>query len=143
MLARFLIVVLTLAAASPVVAQDASARLASLPGLARVFGELHHIRRLCEPEREADVWRDRMKRLIDLEQPSYELREQMVGAFNDGYSTAVERFPVCDADAEGYAASRASTGAAIVASLAAPLYAAASARDDDSGVNITRGGDQQ
>lgn len=65
-----------------------AARRAALVGLAEIFGELHHIRRTCEPSREADVWRDRMKRLIDLEQPAFDLRDEMVDNFNEGYAAA-------------------------------------------------------
>ena len=103
-----------------------------------IFGELHHIRRLCEPDREGDVWRDRMKRLIDLEQPSFDLREEMVGSFNDGYSSAQSRFAFCDRDAEDYAAARALTGEALVSNLSASLYEAERGEEDDS-VNIVRG----
>ena len=49
---------------------------------------MHHIRRTCDPDREGDFWRNQMKRLIDLEQPSFELRDAMVSAFNGGYTSA-------------------------------------------------------
>ena len=132
-----------LVAALPAAAQeDYRARSAALTGLSRIFGELHHIRRMCEPAREGDAWRDRMKRLIDLEQPSFDLREEMVGAFNDGYRSAQDRFSFCDRNAEDYAAARAVTGEALVASLSAPLIAAERGEDAE-GVNVFRGGDPQ
>lgn len=122
---QFISIVAVLAAA-PAFAQgsDYGARQRELISLAQIFGELHHVRRACDPDREADVWRNRMKRLIDLEQPSFEAREQMVGAFNDGYVSAQARFPYCDRDAEDYAAARAYAGEALVSNLTAPLYAA-------------------
>lgn len=133
------LLVLTMLSALPAAAQDDyEARRAALTGLSQIFGELHHIRRLCEPDREGDVWRDRMKRLIDLEQPSFDLREEMVGSFNDGYSSAQSRFAFCDRDAEDYAAARALTGEALVSNLSASLYEAERGEEDDS-VNIVRG----
>jgi uncharacterized protein (TIGR02301 family) len=125
--------------ATPAVAQeDFEARGSNLIGLSRIFGELHHIRRMCDPDREGDVWRNRMKRLIDLEQPSFDLRELMVGAFNDGYTAAQDRFSYCDNDSEDYAAARASVGEALVSSLTAPLYSAERGYDDPS-VVVVRG----
>lgn len=126
--------------ATPAAAQegDYGARQRGLVSLAQIFGELHHIRRTCDPDREADVWRNRMKRLIDLEDPSFDVREQMVGAFNDGYVSAQARFPYCDRDAEDYAAARAYAGEALVSNLTAPLYGAERG-DDPDGVNVFRG----
>lgn len=142
MLKRILLV-LTVLLISPAAAEESyEARRAALTGLSRIFGELHHIRRLCEPEREADVWRDRMKRLIELEQPAFDLREELVGSFNDGYLSAQSRFAYCGRDAEDYAAARALTGEALVASLSAPLYAAERGEEDES-VFVVRGADAQ
>ena len=133
------LLVLTMLSALPAAAQDEyEARRAALTGLSQIFGELHHIRRLCEPEREGDIWRERMKRLIDLEQPAFDLREAMVGSFNDGYSSAQSRFAYCDRDAEDYAAARALTGEALVSNLTASLYAEERGEEDDS-VNVVRG----
>lgn len=140
---RRLFLIAALLAAFPAAAQESyEARRAGLTGLARIFGELHHIRRMCAPEREADVWRDRMKRLIDLEQPAFDLRESMVGSFNDGYSSAQSRFAYCERDAEDYAAARAVTGQALISSLSAPLYTEDQMQDAE-GVNVFRGGDPQ
>lgn len=142
MLKRLILVLIALGAL-PAAAQDEyEARRAALSGLSQIFGELHHIRRLCEPDREGDIWRDRMKRLIDLEQPSFDLREEMVGAFNDGYSRAQSRFAYCDRDAEDYAAARAMTGEALVSNLTASLYEAERGEDDAS-VNVVRGAEVQ
>lgn len=129
-----------LAAAAPAAAQNADygARQRGLVSLSQIFGELHHVRRTCDPDREADVWRNRMKRLIDLEEPSFEVREQMVAAFNDGYVSAQARFPYCDRYAEDYAASRAYAGEALVSNLTAPLYAAQYG-EDAGDVAVIRG----
>lgn len=118
--------ILALVLAAPAAAQEADygARQRELVSLAQIFGEMHHIRRTCDPEREADVWRNRMKQLIDLEEPAFDIREQMVGAFNEGYVSAQARFPYCDRGAEDYAAARAYAGEALVSNLTAPLYEA-------------------
>jgi uncharacterized protein (TIGR02301 family) len=132
-----------LLAAAPAVAQENfEARRGALTALSNIFGALHHVRRVCDPEREGDLWRNQMKRLIELEQPPSDLREEMVGAFNDGYTSAQGRVEYCDNDAEDYAAARAATGREIVSSLASPLYAAARGEEDDS-VDVVRGGEIQ
>lgn len=131
--------IVSLAACAAVAAGAASAqsieayqqRQADLSALAAVFGELHHIRRNCEPRLEADVWRERMKRLVDLEQPQFEVRETMVKSFNKGYSAAQQHFPDCSRRARDHAAARAVQGEAIIARLSAPLREAA-AQDENA-----------
>jgi uncharacterized protein (TIGR02301 family) len=142
MIKRLVVILIFLASLPAAAEEDYAARRAALTGLSRVLGELHHIRRMCEPDREADIWRDRMKRLVDLELPAFDLREEMVGAFNDGYVSAQTRFPYCDRVAEDYAAARAVEGEAIVADLTAPLYEAERG-EDAVGVNVFRGDDPQ
>jgi uncharacterized protein (TIGR02301 family) len=129
---------LALLAAPAAAEDDYQARRAALSGLSLIFGELHHIRRLCAPAREGDYWRDQMKRLIELEEPSFDLREDMVRAFNDGYASAQGRFSDCSRRADDYAAARAGAGEAFVARLTAPLVEAARGADDE-GVAVYRG----
>lgn len=129
---------LTLATASAG-AQDLETyqqRQRDLVSLAELFGELHHLRRTCEPRMEADVWRDRMKQLMTLEEPQDAEREQMVGKFNAGYQGAQSRYPVCDRRARDYAAGRASQGDVIVRRLSDALLAGA---DNDSGPKLVVG----
>lgn len=109
---------------APALAQTAAdfrQRQNDLVELASVFGELHHIRRLCEPRREGDVWRERMKRLVELEQPAFEAREEMVKRFNAGYQNAGGHFRHCDRRARDHAAGRASFAQTLVDRLSAPL----------------------
>ncbi|MEQ8935805.1 MAG: TIGR02301 family protein [Amphiplicatus sp.] len=126
MLKRF---ILAMFAAALTFAQGAGAqeinyaqRSRDLLALSRVFGELHHIRRACEAWGEEEVWRNRMRKLVELESPQPELRDQMVAAFNDGFRTAEQRFPYCDRAARDYAAASAAEGDAVTARLTAPLY---------------------
>ena len=101
---------------------DYAQRSRDLLTLSRVFGELHHIRRACEAWGEEEVWRNRMRKLVELESPQPELRDQMVAAFNDGFRAAEQRFPYCDREARDYAAASAAEGDAVTARLTAPLY---------------------
>ena len=101
-----------------------------LIALSGVFGEMHHIRRSCEPRVEADIWRDRMKKLVELEEPTVTVRNEWVASFNAAYKRAQSRFPYCDRSARDYAAARAREGERIVARLMTPLY---EAMNDDNG----------
>ncbi|MFQ5563329.1 MAG: TIGR02301 family protein [Parvularculaceae bacterium] len=118
--------------------KDYQRRVGDLAALSGIFGELHHIRRTCEPRLEADVWRDRMKQLIDLEDPQADARERMVKAFNAGYARAQQRFPYCDGAARDYAATRAAEGDVIVERLTAPLYEALRESDERPEVSSPR-----
>ena len=131
---RIILAFVMLCLAAPASAQFRSPedRNDALVSLARIFGEMHHIRRLCGRGDEDDIWRERMKRVIELEAPSFEQRERMVLAFNDGYVSAQGRFPDCTSEAESYAASRAATGEALVSNIAASARAAALGPIDES-----------
>lgn len=115
--------ILALIAAAPVSAQeiDYRQRAEDLTALSRIFGELHHIRRNCDRD-EAEIWRSRMQKLIDLEMPQAEVREQMVIAFNDGFRIGESHYEYCDRDARNRAASIAVQGDRIATRLIEPLY---------------------
>lgn len=110
--------------ARPLAAEDRdyAGRARDLTALSRIFGELHHIRRSCEPRSEADVWRNRMRKLIELEMPQPALQQDMVEAFNKAYRSAEAAFPYCDRDARDRAAALAANGDEIASRLMAPLY---------------------
>ena len=115
-----------LAAAPTATAQQSLAqyqqRKTDLVALSGLFGELHQIRRLCEPRLEGDAWRERMKKLIELEEPQPQLRDDMVASFNKGYRAAGQHFQSCSRRARDHAAARAVQGETIIARLTAPLY---------------------
>ncbi len=129
---RFVIAVTltAIALASTVASPSASAqdfasyqqRQKDLVAISAVFGALHHIRRTCEPRFEGDMWRDRMKRLVELEEPQTAARQEMVTSFNKAYRDAQRRYVVCDRRARDHAAVRAQQGDDIIARLTAPLY---------------------
>ncbi len=142
MVRRFILSLAAIAAfVSPAFAleEDYRARQENLIELSKILGELHHVRRMCSPRREADVWRERMKRLVSLEEPADSQKAQMVAAFNDGYRSAQNAFRTCDRGAEDFAAARAEQGEARIHSLTAPLYEAL--REDETAVTVSRGGD--
>jgi len=119
--------VFALQAATPAFTQDFEdyqRRQSDIIAIAATFGDLHHIRRHCAPRREGDVWRERMKKLVELEEPQAAMREKMVTAFNNAYRNTQRRFPTCDRRARDYAAARAAQADAIVTRLMAPLYEA-------------------
>ena len=97
-------------------------RQSDLTSLSSVFGSLHYIRRICEPRIEANIWRERMKEIIKLEDPAPKQRDDMVAAFNAAYNEAQRRYPRCSRRAEDFAAMRAAMGNDYVARLAGPLY---------------------
>ena len=114
------------AVAAPASAQDLETyqqRQRDLASLAELFGELHHLRRTCDPRYEADTWRERMKKLLDLEEPQAAEREALIQQFNKGYRAAQSRHPSCDRRARDYAAARAAQGDAVVDRLSASLRA--------------------
>ena len=112
---------LSLGSAAAQTLESYQQRQQDLSALAGLFGELHHIRRTCEPRLEGDAWRDRMKKLMELEEPQSGEREAMVQAFNKGYRDAQRRYPSCDRRARDYAAGRSAEGDAIVARLTQSL----------------------
>lgn len=103
-------------------AEDYRRRQADLASISQIFGELHHIRRHCDPRREADLWRERMKRMIELEEPTESQQQELVRAFNRGFQGAQARYPSCDRRARDYAAARAMEGDGVLRRLAEPLY---------------------
>ena len=120
-----LICSLCLGAALPAFAQSASdyrQRQADLTALSEIFGELHFIRRTCEPRTEADLWRDTMKKMVALEEPTATLRATMASSFNKGYRSAQANFPACDRRARDYAALKALQGDSVLRRLSEPLY---------------------
>lgn len=130
---------------APAFAQDLERyleRQTDLKALASLFGELHHLRRTCEPRAEADIWRERMKRMIDLEEPQEVVREDLVAKFNAGYRGAQRRYPTCDRRSRNYAAGRAAEGDIVVRRLMASLEEAHETQIERSPLLIQPDGEQ-
>ncbi|MEM9014766.1 MAG: TIGR02301 family protein [Pseudomonadota bacterium] len=138
---RIVLATALFAAAVPAAAEDYQVRVNDLVTISSVFGELHHIRRTCAPQREGQIWRDRMRKLIDLEVPQSAVRERMVAAFNTGYRGAQDRYRYCDREARDYAAARAAAGDTVINRLMAPLYT--SVGETGELPTVWRGGENQ
>ena len=119
-----LMIVVADAAATSAAAQDEAyqRRQRDLIALSTVFGKLHHFRRLCQPGRESQLWRDRMKEVIDYEEPPATTRAAMIKGFNLGFKAVEKDYQTCNRRVDDLATDEASRGEAIIASLKAPLY---------------------
>lgn len=96
-------------------------RQQDLTTLSGIFGELHHIRRTCNPRREANIWRERMQNMVELEEPGSDTHLNMVNAFNEGFQSARSRYPDCSRATQDAGKAIAGRGETIVQRLAAPL----------------------
>ena len=66
----------------------------SLQRLAEILGALHYLRNICGAN-EGQKWRDEALALIDAEAPSGPRHDQMVQAFNRGYSGFQQSYRTC------------------------------------------------
>ena len=108
-------------AAAAVQYETYAQRQRDLVALSGVFGQLHHIRRTCDPQREANIWRQRMQTMIELEEPGRQTHLDMVNAFNGGYQEIRSRFPECTREAQEKGKDLAYAGSMLVQRLTADL----------------------
>lgn len=73
---------------------------AQLMRLAEILGALHYLRPLCGAEEE-QVWRDKMRELLDAEKPEDVRRAALVDSFNRGYRGFQRTYRSCN-DAAGF-----------------------------------------
>lgn len=107
---RRLLVLLALLLASPALAQDRTpVARESLSDLAFVLGQAHALRTRCFGEGD-QVWRARMVRMVEVEQPDEDFRDQLFESFNTGFLGAQASHPRCDAAARSEAARTAARG---------------------------------
>lgn len=104
-----LIVLVLSALALPAFAQERSIEMReSLVSLARVLGESHALRQVCEGG-EDQFWRSRMNRLMETEQAEPVLEREMKDSFNAGFADSRRLYPACGEQArraQGAAAAR-------------------------------------
>jgi uncharacterized protein (TIGR02301 family) len=87
--------------------------------LANTIGGAHYLRILCQGRGE-QMWRDMMRRLLDLEgKPGTPRRAAMVEQFNAGYRAQEEQFPDCSATAQATSKEVAARGKRLADGLAA------------------------
>jgi uncharacterized protein (TIGR02301 family) len=100
---------LAAALASPALAGGRSpAELKEMLGLAYALGQAHALRQVCANGDQ--TWRERMRRMIEVEAPSSELEAQLNDRFNAGFVEARRRFPRCGPGAARAEAEAASEG---------------------------------
>jgi uncharacterized protein (TIGR02301 family) len=119
-LIRGLSLILALTTALPALAQERSpADRQSLVELARILGESHAIRRVCEGA-EDQFWRTRMQRLLDQEAADQGLKTRLSLAFNDGFHAGQALYPKCTDAARAEARKIAASGQALSERLEGP-----------------------
>jgi uncharacterized protein (TIGR02301 family) len=107
-----------MSAFGPAAAQDRSpAARETLADLAYTLGQAHALRTRCEGEGD-QVWRARMMRLVELEQPDKAFRDQLFESFNTGFLGAQASHPRCTVEARAEAARVAARGRDLSGSLA-------------------------
>ena len=93
----------------PAFAQERSIEMRdALVSLARVLGESHALRQVCEGN-EDQFWRSRMNRLVDTEQAEPVLERQIKDSFNAGFAETRRLYTACGEGtrrAQGLAAAR-------------------------------------
>lgn len=63
--------------------------------LAYVLGEAHALRQACRPDDQ--YWRNRMRRLIQVEFPDEPFADRLADRFNTGFTVREAQFTTCDA----------------------------------------------
>jgi uncharacterized protein (TIGR02301 family) len=112
-----------LAAAAPThlaaqgVATDTRPYDDKLMRLCEILGAVHYLRELCGAN-EGQVWRDRMKELIDSEGTSALRRARLTRSFNNGYRSYSRTYNTCSASAQTAINRFMAEGSEIAANLA-------------------------
>lgn len=125
-----------------------SERQTQLIELAGLLGQLHHYHQICKPyDYRKELFRDRMKELVALEEPLANTRQKMVKTFNVGFQTAKKRNDYCGYEAEQNMQRIADEGQDLTRKIAAPFrelegydYYAPVEGQVENGVTVYRGG---
>lgn len=80
-------------------AQDARVYDDKLMRLSEILGAVHYLRELCGAE-EGQLWRDRMRDLIEAEGSSALRRARLTRSFNKGYQGYSRTYRTCTASAQ-------------------------------------------
>jgi uncharacterized protein (TIGR02301 family) len=123
---RFVVFILALAALPAQAQERTAAERQSLVGLSYVLGEAHALRSVCEG-RSSQRWRERMTRLIELEQPDEGFKRRLLDSFNAGFAYREAAHPACDSDARAAVTETARRGQEIARSVVNASVAAAAA----------------
>ncbi len=85
--------------AYPSVAQEARGYDDKLLRLSEILGAVHYLRELCGAD-EGQLWRDRMRDLIDAEGSSALRRARLTRSFNKGYQGYSRTYRTCTSSAQ-------------------------------------------
>ncbi len=84
--------------------------------IAGIMGAVHYLHGQCDGKG-TQIWRDNMKRLIDLEKPAPEVRQTMIERFNAQYEVQRQRFSKCNKKRAKEAARLAGEGERLTAEM--------------------------
>jgi uncharacterized protein (TIGR02301 family) len=84
--------------------------------LCEILGAVHYLRELCGAN-EGQIWRDRMKELMDTEGSSALRRARLTRSFNNGYRSYSRTYNTCSASAQTAINRFLAEGAEIAANL--------------------------
>jgi uncharacterized protein (TIGR02301 family) len=90
---------LALFVAASASAQDTRLYDDKLMRLSEILGAVHYLRELCGAE-EGQLWRDRMRELIEAEGSSALRRARLTRSFNKGYQGYSRTYRTCTASAQ-------------------------------------------
>ena len=90
---------LLLALTGPVTAQETRGYDDKLLRLSEILGAVHYLRELCGAD-EGQLWRDRMRELIDAEGSSALRRARLTRSFNKGYQGYSRTYRTCTPSAQ-------------------------------------------
>lgn len=83
----------------PVSSQDTRPYDEKLARLAEIIGAVHYLRELCGAT-DGQLWRDRMRELVDAEGSSALRRAKLSRAFNQGYQNYSRTYRTCTSPAQ-------------------------------------------
>lgn len=126
-------------------------RQGQLEELARLLGQMHHYHQMCRPyDYRPELFRDRMKELVTLEEPLAGTKQKMIEAFNAGFQSAKAQHDFCGYEAQQTMLSISDKGAALTSKIAAPFreiegydYYTGAQGTLENGVNVYRGAEQR
>jgi len=108
-------------------------RSTDLVTMSHLLGNLHHFHQLCYAgDWRPDLYRDRMKEMVSLEDPYETLKDDMINGFNEAYRETSANYAQCTAAAVEAMRQAASNGDVVAGRLAAP-YRQVSGYDYDAG----------
>jgi uncharacterized protein (TIGR02301 family) len=85
--------------------------------LSEILGAVHYLRELCGAN-DGQLWRDRMKELMDTEGSSALRRARLTRSFNNGYRSYSRTYNTCSASAQTAVNRFLAEGAEIASNLA-------------------------